>query len=97
VRFRDRAFEVGFRVRIEGVAAPHDGAELAPLAGQLDALPDAATWSVRMRRSLLPLSDRDATMILDLLDPKLRRRTDVPGRLPRRLQGDNHMTDGGRE
>jgi hypothetical protein len=75
--FRDRDFQAGFRIRVDGVATPHDSVELTPLAGQLDALPDAATWSVRMRRSLVPLSERDATLLLHLLEPKLRRRTDV--------------------
>jgi hypothetical protein len=75
--FRDREFEVGFRVHIDGLAPPHDGVELGPLAGRLDALPDPATWSVRMRRTLIPLSERDALLIGDLLEPKLRRRRDV--------------------
>jgi hypothetical protein len=77
VRFRDREYQVGFGLAIDGLAEPHDGVELAPLAGELDALPEPATWSVGMRRTLLPLSDRDARLILDKLEPKLRNRSDV--------------------
>jgi hypothetical protein len=77
VRFRDRDFQLGFHVHIDAVAKPHDGVELGSLAGRLDALPDPATWSVRMRRTLIPLSEGDASLITKLLKPKLRRRSDV--------------------
>jgi hypothetical protein len=70
VTFREREFGLGFELVIEGIAPPHDGVELATYAGRLDALPDPATWSVRMRRSLVPLSKRDTA----LLERELRRR-----------------------
>ncbi|GAA4401926.1 hypothetical protein GCM10023168_12000 [Fodinibacter luteus] len=63
VSFRGRDFTTGFDVDIEGVAPLHHGVELGPMAGHLDFLPDAATWSVRLRRSLIPLSERDASAI----------------------------------
>jgi hypothetical protein len=76
-RFRNRDFHVGFGIRVEGVAAPHDGVELGPLAGRLDALPDPVNWRVRMRRTFIPLSVRDAELLVELLRPKLCRRADV--------------------
>src|SRR5262245_5473425 len=39
VQFRDRSFPVGFDLSIKCVAPPHEGLDLAGLAGQLDALP----------------------------------------------------------
>ena len=72
IHFRGRDFAVGFSVRIESVATPHEGVELGSLAGQLDALPDPASWSVRLRRSLIPLSERDTMTIEGLLQPLMR-------------------------
>jgi hypothetical protein len=92
VRFWDRDFRLGFGVRIEGVATPHDGVELGPLAGRLDAQPDPATWSVRLRRTLVPLPDRDADLLVGLLSPKLRRRAEV---LPDYLKACKAGTSGG--
>jgi hypothetical protein len=69
VTFREREFGLGFELVIDGIAPPHDGLELATYAGG-STLPDPATWSVRMRRSLVPLSKRDTA----LLERELRRR-----------------------
>ena len=71
VSFRGRDFTIGFDVEVTGVAEVHNGVELGPLAGQLDFLPDPATWSVRLRRSLVPLSDRDARTLTTRLKPLL--------------------------
>lgn len=38
----------------------------------MDALPDAASWSARLRRSLVPLSLSDSRMLLAALKPTLR-------------------------
>jgi hypothetical protein len=59
-------------MQIVGVATPHEGVDLAPLAGRLDALPDSASWGVRLRRSLVPLSTRDATTLQSRLEPLMR-------------------------
>ncbi len=75
VQFRGRDFPVGMRLRITGVAPPHASVELGPLAGTLDALPHPATWSVRLRRALVPLSDHDEQLVRDKLDPLLQPRT----------------------
>lgn len=77
VVFRDREFSTGFSVDVTGVAALHTGVELAPLAGSLSFLPDPATWSVRLRRSLIPLDDDDAATVSERLDPLLRPREKV--------------------
>ena len=75
--FRGRKFPTGFDVRIVGLAALHDGVELGPMAGTLDFLPDAANWSVRLRRSLITLSESDATRLAAALRPHLRPPDDV--------------------
>lgn len=77
VSFRDREFSTGFDVKVTGVAPLHTGVELAPLAGSLAFLPDRATWSVRLRRSLIPLNDDDAATLSERLDPLLRPREEV--------------------
>jgi hypothetical protein len=49
---------------IRSLAWLREGAELAPLIPRLKAtFPDPATWSVRMRRALVPLDTRDAELI----------------------------------
>ena len=58
-------------VEIQGVAPYGQGVELAPLAGHLNALPDAATWSVRLRRSIVSLDEPDEATVRELLDPML--------------------------
>jgi hypothetical protein len=63
VEFRGRQFSEGFAVEIQR--------ELAPLAGHLHALPDAATWSVRLRRSIVSLDEPDEAMVRELLEPML--------------------------
>lgn len=77
VVFRDREFSTGFSVNVTGVAPLHAGVELAPLAGSLAFLPDRATWSVRLRRSLIPLNDDDVSALSRRLDSLLRPREDV--------------------
>ena len=71
VEFRGRQFTEGFAVEIRGVAPCGHGVELAPLAGHLHALPDTATWSVRLRRSIVSLDESDEAMVRELLEPML--------------------------
>ena len=77
VSFRGRDFTTGFDVAIDGVAPVHQGVELGQMAGHLDFLPDADTWSVRLRRSLISLSERDANAIRAVLTPHLQPLRDV--------------------
>jgi hypothetical protein len=53
------------------VIIDHRGVELAPLAGHLHALPDVATWSVRLRRSIVSLDEQDEAKVRKQLDPML--------------------------
>jgi hypothetical protein len=77
VSFRDREFSTGFDVEVTEVARLHTGVELAPLAGSLAFLPDRDTWSVRLRRSLIPLDYDDAVALSTPLDRLLRPRDEV--------------------
>ena len=72
VTFRGREFRAGFGVDIEEVPPPHLGVELDRFAKRLDALPDPASWSVRLRRSLVSLSASEARTLITALKPRLR-------------------------
>jgi len=39
------------------------GVELAPLVSKLEVFPDERSWPVRMRRALVPLTGRDASLL----------------------------------
>lgn len=69
VAFRGREFTEGFALEVTDIARFGSGVELAPLAGKLHALPDPATWSVRLRRSLVPLDAHDERLIRGQLEP----------------------------
>lgn len=72
VTFGDREYRIGLSLDFRGVCPVHEGVELGGLRGELDLLPDEGPWSYRMRRSVIPLSDRDATLIQEHLEPLLR-------------------------
>ena len=62
--FGDRKYPNIVDLDIESLAPLRSGIELAPLVPKLSqTFPDAATWSVRMRRALVPLGERDASLI----------------------------------
>jgi hypothetical protein len=69
--FSGRRFPVGCPIRLESLVPLGHGVELAPLVPRLDAFPNSATWSVRMRRTLVGLSARDITLLLDELRSRL--------------------------
>ncbi len=69
VEFGGRRFAGGFGVLIRDVAPAGSGVDLAYLAGELDALPERTSWSVRMRRSIVPLTTRDEAKIKRQLEP----------------------------
>jgi hypothetical protein len=71
VIFGDRLFPLGCDLSIERLAPWPRGVELAPLVPELDAFPDPATWSARMRRPLVPLSSRDTDLLWSRLEPEL--------------------------
>jgi hypothetical protein len=72
VSFRGREFALGFDVEIVGIAPLHQGVELGALAGQLELLPDPTSWGVRLRRSLIRMTERDAVTLSTALTPHLR-------------------------
>jgi hypothetical protein len=62
--FAARDFPYLVELRIESLGPLRDGVELAPLVPRLGAtVPDTETWSVRMRRALVPLAASDARLI----------------------------------
>lgn len=59
--FGDREYPYVVGLAIESLAPVRQGVELAPLVPLLrGTFPDPATWSVRMRRALVPLDPEDA-------------------------------------
>jgi hypothetical protein len=59
--FNGREYPYVVQLEIESLAPLREGLELAPIVPRLRAtFPDAATWSVRMRRALVPLDAGDA-------------------------------------
>lgn len=62
--FGGREYPYVVALAIESLAPLRDGVELAPLVPRLRAtFPDPATWSVRLRRALVPLDAADARLI----------------------------------
>jgi hypothetical protein len=65
-------------LNIETVSPLREGLELAPLVPRLGrTFPDPVTWSVRMRRALVPLDSRDAEKIGTALKPLVRSYADA--------------------
>lgn len=69
VTFGDREYPMGIKIAIRSLAPKGEGVELAPLVPTLESFPDASSWSARMRRPLVPLSENDAAR----LDRELRK------------------------
>jgi hypothetical protein len=76
VVFGDRRFTSGCALDIRGMTPLRTGVELRPLVPDLHAFPDAESWSVRLRRPLVPLDEHDATLLKSHLAPLL----EPPGR-----------------
>jgi|SRR5581483_3726349 len=69
VVFGTREFPYLVELRIESLAPPREGVALAPLVERLrETFPDAATWSARMRRALVPVTSADARLLERELD-----------------------------
>lgn len=68
--FGGRDYPHVVELAIESLAPLRGGIELAPLVSKLPStFPDPQTWSVRLRRALVPLDDHDAKVIERALDP----------------------------
>lgn len=63
VEFGGREFTVGVSFRIERLAPRRQGVELVPLLPRLTSFPDLNSWSARMRRALVPLSEHDGELL----------------------------------
>ena len=67
VVFGQRQYPMGCRLALGGLAPRGQGVELAPLIPRLQAFPDPATWSVRMRRTVVPLPADDVVLLREAL------------------------------
>jgi hypothetical protein len=82
VVFGEREYPIGCRLNVTGLAPRRQGVELAPLVPDLAVFPDPATWSVRMRRTVVPLPAGDVALLRAELGPLLvDRRTALPSYL----------------
>jgi EVE domain len=63
VRFGERAYSIGIRLKVESLAARDRGVELAPLISELESFPKPSAWSARMRRALVRITERDAAVL----------------------------------
>jgi hypothetical protein len=59
----DRSFTRGCDLIIHELTRYLSGVELAPLVSRMTAFPDPKTWSIRLRRPLLAISDTDAALL----------------------------------
>jgi hypothetical protein len=69
VTIAGREFGLGCRLTVDTLAPFPSGVELAPLVTELSVFPDPASWSARMRRPLVPLSEADAELLVAALRP----------------------------
>lgn len=72
VTFRGHEYVIGLDLDLHGVCRFREGVQLGQLQRQLDLLPSEGPWSYPLRRSVVPLSDPDATLIRERLVPLLR-------------------------
>jgi hypothetical protein len=68
-KFGDRKYPYVVELEITSLAPLREGLELAPLIPELRrTFPDPKTWSVRMRRALVPIGPLEATVLAYELD-----------------------------
>lgn len=70
--FGERRFPEGCPLRIQALAPLREGVVLRDFVPSLAVFPDAASWSVRLRRAALPLPADDAALLRRELKPVLR-------------------------
>jgi hypothetical protein len=71
VVFAQRRYTSGCTLDIRGVAPIDEGAELRSLVPELDVFPDVNSWSVPLRRTLVPLDEHDVAPLKRQLIPIL--------------------------
>lgn len=65
VKIASRSYPVGCDVEFPAATSWPAGVELGPLVGELDTFRDLGrNWSIRLRRPLVGLTDRDASLLL---------------------------------
>src|SRR5450755_2422869 len=64
-----REFALGCSIAIKTLVPPRQGVELAPLVSKLGTFPDQTSWRARMRRPLLRLPAKDASLLRAALAP----------------------------
>jgi hypothetical protein len=72
VVFGDKAYPFGCDLQITGLAARDKGPELRGMVSKLHVFPDPQTWSVRLRRVLVPLDAHDAAIVHSELAPLMK-------------------------
>ncbi|MGW1913144.1 hypothetical protein ACWCQS_21000 [Streptomyces sp. NPDC002076] len=72
VVFAERSFTEGCDLRIHGLAPFLEGLVLRDFVSRLEAFPDPASWSVRLRRPSLTLSVADADLLRREVEPMLK-------------------------
>lgn len=71
VEIADRRFELGCEIAFDSLAPRGAGVIVAELVEELEAFPDPASWSARMRRPLVALPPHDHELIRTRLAPQL--------------------------
>ncbi|MBP2322660.1 hypothetical protein JOF56_003045 [Kibdelosporangium banguiense] len=66
-----RKFAYACKLQILGMAPLRKGVELASVVDQLEAFPQPAHWSARLRQPPLELTSHDAKLLNELLSPHL--------------------------
>jgi hypothetical protein len=69
VTIGDRRFEFGCQLVIQCLTRRGAGVELSRLVDELEVFPSQSSWSARLRTTLLSLSQRDAELLLEHLQP----------------------------
>lgn len=77
-----RSFVSGCDLSIDGLVPYPGGLELQPLVERLDAFPNPQAWSIYLRRALVRLSEADAQVLHEGLQPDLATRADAIGSYP---------------
>lgn len=89
VRFGEREFTRGCGLKIDRVAPLDSGPILADLAGQLHSFP--ASWATHIRRTLVPLGERDFALLREALaGVTVPRREALQGYLDRANKAKSH-------
>lgn len=71
VEIAGRRFELGCGIAFDSLARKGAGVIVAEMVEELDAFPDPASWSARMRRPLVEMPSKDQELIRARLAPQL--------------------------